>query len=75
MASQAEQLSDLIGFFNTGNNKQSANSYQKKAKPNKVVNKQYSNGNTSKPNISNRNESVKLNMFTDEKPDSDFTSY
>ncbi len=78
MASQAEQLTDLIGFFNIGNKSNSTKSFQAKSKATKaikVVNTQMKKPQPIKTIITNKKDSVNLNMFTDDKADNEFTAF
>jgi methyl-accepting chemotaxis protein len=68
MASQAEQLSDLVSFFKIDNFGHST--MKRSSKANTHYKKQAIN-----TKDSNKKEAVKLNMFTAEQGDSDFTSY
>lgn len=73
MASQAEQLSELVSFFKINNNSQSNKSFQSQQRAQKHT--QYKKTQPVKNNGSNKKEAVKLNMYTAEQGDSEFSSY
>lgn len=75
MSSQAEQLTELIGFFNVGSNNATTAFKQTKKQHNQASKKVKNNGHTQNPVNGTTKKSVKLNMFTEDKIDNEFTAY
>jgi methyl-accepting chemotaxis protein len=74
MASQAEQLSELVSFFKIDNNGQSGKVYKSKHRP-AAMKAEKSKTKPIKFEDSNKNATVKLNMYADDQVDNEFTSF